>query len=428
VGLVEVRKSKALRVRLGTLIAVALALAGMLAATATPAAATHGKDDPSLRNVLFVGNNWDGTADVIRPRGDFERIARINIIPDIEERRMEILTNPVRLGYFLGIRQLIGEGHDQFVDDMFTTHDGRLLIVSRPSLADVVAIDLNTRKIVWRFVVDGQRSDHMGMSPDGKQVAVSASTGNVVHVLDTQTGREVGRFPSGDSPHENNYSADGKLIYHASIGLVYTPADEPILDTTKGERVFEIVDAKTFNVLERIDMGQKLEEAGYPNMSSAVRPMALSPDERFVYFQVSFFHGFVEYDFKRDRVTRVAHLPVADKIKDMPREQYLLDSAHHGLAMNGKGTRLCAAGTMSDYAAIVSRKTFDYKLIEGGEKPYWSTNNNNGKLCFVSWSGSDRISAISYKKRREIARVPVGDHPQRMRMGVVPAGWPSAKR
>ena len=74
----------------------------------------------------------------------------------------------------------------------------------------------------------------MAMSPDGKRVAVSASTGNVVHILDTFTGQEVGRFASGDSPHENNYSADGTRIYHASIGLVYTPADQPQLDTTQG--------------------------------------------------------------------------------------------------------------------------------------------------------------------------------------------------
>ena len=36
--------------------------------------------------------------------------------------------------------------------------------------------------------------------------------------------------------------------------------------------------------------------------------MALSRNERFVYFQVSFFHGFVEYDLRTDRVTRVADL------------------------------------------------------------------------------------------------------------------------
>jgi hypothetical protein len=407
-------------------IAAALAVMGAGALLAPPALAARGSEDPNLQRVLFVGNNWDGTADVIEPRGGYERIGRINIIPDIDERMMEILTNPVRLGYFLAIRQLVGEGHDQFVDDMFTTNDGRLLIVSRPSLADVVAIDLETREIAWRFPVDGQRSDHMAISPDGRHVAVSASTANVVHVLDARTGEEVGSFPSGDSPHENNYSADGERIYHASIGLVYTPTDQPVLDSTKGERIFQIVDADTFQVLERIDMGQKLEQAGYPDMSSAVRPMALSPDEGFVYFQVSFFHGFVEYDFEQDRVTRVAHLP--NEVPDMPREQYLLDSAHHGLAMNGKGSKLCVAGTMSDYAAIVSRGTFDYTLIHGGEKPYWSTNNDNGRKCFVSWSGSDRISVISYKRKREIARVPVGDHPQRMRMGSVPVGWGRAQR
>ena len=395
----------------------------MLAASPASGADRLPLEQRAKRSAIFVGNNWEGTADVISPRGKFRRIARLNIIPDIDERMAEIQADPVRLGYFLAIRELIGEGHDQFVDDMFSTNDGRLLIVSRPSLADVVAIDIASGEIVWRFVVDGQRSDHMAISPDGQQVAVSASTGNVVHILDTKTGQEVGRFESGDSPHENNYSADGELIYHASIGLVYTPTDQPSEDTTKGDRWFQIVDADTHEILERINMGEKLAEAGYPNMSSAVRPMALSPDERYVYFQVSFFHGFVEYDFKTDRVTRVANLPVAEKIKDLPREQYLLDSAHHGIAMSGDGKRLCVAGTMSDYAAIVSRRNFNYTLIEEGEKPYWSTTSANGRRCLVSWSGTDSISVISYRKRKEIAQIPVGDHPQRIRMGYVRSSW-----
>jgi DNA-binding beta-propeller fold protein YncE len=409
-----------------TVVVVAAAL--MAAVTvASGAFAATGTQQSQLVPVLFVGNNWDGTADVIRQGGTqsqptFTRVARLNIIPDINERMLEIATDPVRLGYFLAIRQLIGEGHDQYVDDMFTSKDGKLLVVSRPSLADVVGIDLASGRIVWRFRVDGQRSDHMAMSPDGQHVAVSASTGNVVHILDTYTGHEVGRFASGDSPHENNYSKDGSKIFHASIGLVYTPLDQPALDTSKGDRRFQIVDARTNQIIEKIDMGKKLEEAGYPNMSSAVRPMALSPDERFVYFQVSFFHGFVEYNFAQHRVTRVASLP--NLVPNMPREQYVLDSAHHGIAMNPEGTRLCVAGTMDDYAAIVSRASFDYKLIQtGGEKPYWVTNSGDGRYCFVSWSGSDRISAISYKDQKEVAQVPVGDHPQRMRMGVVSRTW-----
>jgi hypothetical protein len=152
-------------------------------------------------------------------------------------------------------------------------------------------------------------------------------------------------------------------------------------------------------------------------MSSAVRPMALSPNERYLYFQLSFLHGFVEYDLVEDRPLRIARLPLSEEAKQLRREQYLLDSAHHGLAMNPKGTKLCAAGTMSDYAAIVNRRTFAYKLVPVGEKPYWSTNSGNGRYCFVSVSGDDRVSVISYRTGREVARIAVGDHPQRMRMG-----------
>jgi len=401
---------------------LALALASCL--LAAPAAQANHKGKPhKLRSVIFVGNNWDGTADVLYPRGEMRRIHRINIIPDYEERMAEIMLDPERFAYFLAIRELIGEGHDQFVDDMYTSNDGELLIVSRPSFADVVAIDLDTEQIVWRFEVDGQRSDHMAISPDGKQVAVSASTGNVVHILNVRTGVEEGRFESGDSPHENTYSADGKRIYHASIGMVYTPADDPTMDSTKGERYFQVVDAKTFEILKRVNMREKLAEAGYPDMSAAVRPMAISPDEHFAYLQISFFHGFVEYDLRNDVVTRVHDMPISAEAAATPREGYLLDSAHHGIAMNGRGTKLCVAGTMSDYAAIVNRKSFATTIVAHGEKPYWSTTSRDGKRCYVSFSGTDEIVAIDYKTREVVARVPVGDHPQRIRMGTVRRAW-----
>ena len=370
------------------------------------------------RPVVLVGNNWDGTTDVVDPY-TLERLDRINVVPDLDERLFEIMTRPDRAAFFLAVREEIGEGHDQLNDDVFSSHDGRTIFVSRPSLADVVAIDLATKQIVWRAEVDGYRSDHMAISPDGTRLLVSASTGNVVHQIDTATGALTGVFESGDSPHESNYSKDGSLIYHASIGRVYTPTDRTLIgDTSKGARYFQVVDANTLEILKRIDMGKKLEEAGYPGMSPAIRPMALSPDEHFVYFQVSFFHGFVEYDLRAEKVTRVAKLPLSQEAADLQPEEYLLDSAHHGLAINDAGTKLCVAGTMSDYGAIVNRRTFAPKILSGIEKPYWATNSADGRYCYISASAADSVAVISYRTEKIVARFGVGDHPQRIRNGV----------
>jgi YVTN family beta-propeller protein len=191
------------------------------------------------------------------------------------------------------------------------------------------------------------------------------------------------------------------------------------MESSKGERYFQVVDAKTNKILKRLDIGKILAAYGYKNYSSAVRPMAISPDENIFYFQLSFLHGFVEFDLAKEKPLRIAHLPLSEKAKHTPREQYLLDSAHHGLAMNPAGTTLCAAGTMSDYAALVDRKTFAFTIFHVGHKPYWSTNSADGKYCFVSASGDDRVVVLDYANKKEVARIPVGDHPQRMRMGSI---------
>jgi DNA-binding beta-propeller fold protein YncE len=387
--------------------------AAAIAPAAAPAAAKPKRD------VLVVSNNWAGTADLVDPHR-LKRIKRLDVIPDKAKRVAEIEADPTARFYFDSIRTLIGEGHDQYVDDGFVSSNGRLVYFSRPSFADVVAIDIRTNAIRWRTHVDGYRADHMALSPDGRRLLVSASTARTVDVLRTRDGAIVGRIPSGDAPHESNFSRDGSRIFHASIGTVYTDTDDPSQDATKGERVFEIVDARTLRVIETLDMGPKLAEAGYPGMSAAVRPMTLSRSERFVYFQVSFFHGFVEYDLRDDRVRRVASLPLSDEAKGLTRQDYLLDSAHHGLAINPRRTKLCAAGTMSGYAAIVRRRTLEpQRIVPVGETPYWSASSEDGRYCFVSVAGADRVSVISFRTAREVARIGVGDHPQRMRTGAV---------
>ena len=375
-----------------------------------------------LRDVVLVGNNWAGTVTAFDPV-TFDTLAVVDVVPDWSARVDEIKENALRSAAFKLIRQVAGEGHHQLVDDVFMSGDGRYLFASRPSFADVIAIELATRKISWRTPVEGVRADHAALSPDGKTLLVSASTARKVHAIDTASGRIVGGFESGDEPHESNYSADGSRIYHASIGRVFLPTA-----SLQGDRVFQVVDAKTMQILERFDMREKSKEAGEEWIHAAVRPMALAPDGRFIYFQMSFYHGFFEFDLEKKAITRRVQLPIPDDVKTLPLRKYQLNSAHHGITVSGDGSALCVAGTMSGYAAVVDRSTFQHTVIPVGPKPYWSTTSANGTQCYVSVSEQDRVAVISFAGKKEIRSIRVGDHPQRVRTGKMRVAVASAGR
>ncbi|MFB8169221.1 YncE family protein [Kitasatospora purpeofusca] len=411
--------------RLRTLLGIAAVL-GLTLPGATATAGTADRPGPAgaaaLREVMFVGNNWDGTADVITSRGDLARIGRIDVVPDKDRRLAEIYLDPIKLGYFLGIRLGPGEGHDQFADDMYSTPDGTAVVVSRPSFADVVSIDLASGRINWRFPVAGYRADHMALSPDGTRVVVSASTANTVHVLDIATGRQLGSFRTGDKPHENLFTDGGRYIWNMSIGDVTTALDAPWLDWTKGDRRITVADATTFRTVRVIDMRERLDAFGRPDLSDAVRPAAFSPDGSTLYFQVSFFNGLVEYDVATDRITRIRTLPTNPATNE-DRTTWVNDSRHHGLAMSPAGDKLCVAGTVDDYATVVDRTTLQEGPLVPAVKPYWATVNGDGTSCIVSEAGADRVSAIDFTTGQRTSSVDVGDHPQRVRLGHVPAGW-----
>ncbi|MER5209784.1 YncE family protein [Streptomyces sp. NPDC002838] len=400
-------------------VAAALVLTVSVPATAATAAQDS---SAALREVMFVGNNWDGTADVIKSTGDFAKVGRINVIPDKDKRMAEINADPIRWIAFMTIRNSVGEGHDQFVDDMYSTPDGKSVVVSRPSFADVVSIDLATGNINWRFPVSGYRSDHMAVSPDGKRVAVSASTGNTVHVLDIVTGKQLGSFATGDKPHENIFTKDGKYIWNMAIGDVNTATDAPWLDWTKGNRRITVVDATTYQQVKVIDMRERLDAIGLKDYSDAVRPAVFSPDESKLYFQVSFFNGFFEYDIATDKITRTKTLPKNPATSD-DRTTFVNDSRHHGISMSPDGSKLCVAGTMDDYATVVDRATLQEGPLVTASKPYWATVSGDGKSCVVSESGTDQVTAIDFATGRKTVSVPVGDHPQRVRLGHVAANW-----
>jgi hypothetical protein len=386
------------------LVGVAILAALILTASAVPdwSAARPAGDSASdvrTRNVLLVGNNWDGTIDVLDER-TYQRLDQINTAPDKDERLLE---QPDQAGATQLNNEFAAEGHYQLVDDMRVSPDGRVVYVSRPSLGDVSAFDFVTHKQLWHLHASGYRTDHMALSPDGRYLFVSATISKVVDVIDTTVPKIVASIPTGDFPHENEFSEDGSVLYNGSIGRVITP-DDPALDAAKGDRFFEIIDPVNFAVKKVIDFGR------------GVRPFHVMPDNRTMYVQLSFFNGFYEYDLQEEKFLQTVELPYTEEAKNMPRSEYPLDSAHHGLALNGDGTKICDAGTIDDYVAILTRASLSVdRIIPVGDIPYWATTSTDGKVCFVANSGTDNVSAISFAKARELARIPVGDHPQRMR-------------
>ena len=51
-------------------------------------------------------------------------------------------------------------------------------------------------------------------------------------------------------------------------------------------------------------------------------------------------------------------------------------------------------------------------------KPYWTTEGL-GNTCWISLSADDSVAVLDFGKKKELAYLAVGDHPQRIRHGLV---------
>jgi YVTN family beta-propeller protein len=387
--------------RLAAFFCAAATLLGGAAIQPVQAQAPRTAAESALRDVVLVGNSAAGTVSFLDGH-TFENIGTFNVIPDLAERLAAM--NPIeRIGYET-VRGRLG---DKFADDVYTSPDGRTLYVSRANLTDVAAFDLASGQQVWRFKVSGFHADHMSISPDGTRLVVSATTTNEAQVIDAATGTQVGRFATGTYPHENTYSADGRRIYNASIGTTLLPK---ALEFLKGPRQLTVVDAQTLRTIRTY------------TFEHGIRPWVITPGERTVYAQLSYLNGLVEYDLEAGRIVRTVELPFSEAGRALSPDQYPENSAHHGLAMSGDGSKLCSAGTINDYVAILSLPALSTdRLVPSGRLPYWATTSVDGEHCLVTNSNDDTVSVISYDTAQELKRVPVGDFPQRERLGKVAA-------
>jgi len=353
----------------------------------------------TLVDVMIVGNAVDGTVNFIDT--DSHRV--IGTVDIAKDQWWRMLTDPINT-FLLGFN-VLREGSQRILDDSVVTLDGTTLIASRGWMGDVVAFDLTKTNtpMIWRHEMDGPRSDHMDISLDGSQISVSDTLENKVVVLNSFTGIKMGEFPAGEYAHGNDYSHSGKYIYNGSIGSILLPY---ALNHAKGDKRLTIADANTHDVIKTYDFEWGL------------RPSVYTPDDKTMYAQFSYQRGFSTIDLETGDITATYGLPASDYgLENFPKfKDYPNNSAHHGMALSQDGKKLCLAGTIDNYIAVVDLEssTTD-NIIYGPQTPYWASTGPNGMYCYVSNSYGDSLSVIDFATATEVARINVGAFPQRSR-------------
>jgi DNA-binding beta-propeller fold protein YncE len=399
------------RATIGRIAAVGSLLLATGIAVVQPAAQPSALADTSgARNVLLVGNAVAGTVSFI-DGNTFANLGSFSVIPDLQQ--VFASWNPIQWAdYAIAVADEAtvdpSVGGTRYIDDYAVSPDGTVLYVSRANLDDVAAFNLKTHQELWVSPVDGIHADHLALSPDGSQLVVSATTAQVADVYNAATGQREGTFPTGTYPHQNQYTPDGKYIYNESIGVTTLPY---ALNALKGQLQLEKVDASTLKVV-------KVWTFPY-----GLRPFVIAPDGTTMYADLSYLNGFIKYDLNTSQTLATVQQPYSATAAGESKDSYPQNSAHHGIALSGDGTRLCDVGTIDDYAKIVSTSTLATTATvtyPTGSIPYWAATSADGNYCFVALSADNEVSVVSYATGQEVARVPVGNFPQRERVTQVP--------
>ena len=381
-------------------ISLACAL-GLLALGPAAAHASEAGGAPTGREVVLVANAEGGTVAVVDAR-TFRVLRTLNVLPDGPNAEVGE-DDP---GQAL-LRQRVVEaaGGNNYAQDQDVSPDGRTLYVSRGHRGDVAAFDLATGAMRWKLAIPGFRSDHMTISRDGRRLYVSALTENVVVVVDPHARAIVGSVPTGQWPHDNHLSEDGRRLYNGSIGNIIAP-EEARRATPPDPYQLTVVDTATLRPVRTFELDR------------GIRPIVIADHERRMYAQLSNLHGVVEIDLASGRVVRQGDLPVDPGVSE---EDWDFEAPHHGLAISPDERTLCAAGRASDYVALVSTETLrPTAILEVDDAPGWAATGPDGRHCFVANTRADTLSVVSFAQRREVARLRVGDGPKQIEAARLP--------
>jgi YVTN family beta-propeller protein len=333
-----------------------------------------------------------------------------------------------------GVRTGISESASQAITRVYVTN----------SASDTIdAIDPATNKVVQ--VIRGIELPHgIAFSPDGTRIYVSSEAESVLDVVDRKSGEILKKIPLSARPNNLAITKDGSQVL---VGIRSQPGVLDVIDTTSLQKVKSIpVDGPVHNVYVTPDgkyavcgslenktatvvdlLSQQV--AWQVKFDRPVRPMAFetNPDGSTsrIFVELSTVHGFAVVDFaKRAEVARI-------KLPDQPGGFGIAEGRtgvpSHGIGVTPDGKSLWVNSTLSN--AVFKYSLPDLKLIghsalpevhplghaPTGAVPEWIAFTPDSKLVYVSDSAARLVSVIDTQTLQEVARVPVGEVPKRIK-------------
>src|SRR6267143_2141055 len=284
----------------------------------------------------------------------------------------------------------------------------------------------------------------VAFSPDGARVYFSNESESVLDVVDQKSGEILKKIPLSARPNNIAITKDGGRVL---AGIREGPGVIDVIDTALLSRVKSIpVDGSVHNVyvtpdgkyavsgsIENkaatvVDLGSE-QVVWEVKFDSPVRPMAFekNPDGSTsrIFVQLSTFHGFAVVDFaKRAEIARI-------KLPDQPGGFGIAEGRggvpSHGIGVTPDGKSLWVNSTLSN--AVFKYSLPDLKLIghaalpevhplghaPTGAVPEWIAFTPDSKLVYVSDSAARLVSVIDAQTLKEVARIPVGEVPKRIK-------------
>jgi YVTN family beta-propeller protein len=201
----------------------------------------------------------------------------------------------------------------------------------------------------------------------------------------TEDGRQAGRVPVGNFPHEAILSPDGRTIYVSVNGVLWMTED------AQGSNTIAVVDARSMRKIADIDLGRFHRPHGLALLDDGT---VLATTERPF--------GLIRVDPRQRRVIR--DYDVHGK------------SPHMVIPLPG-ADRVFVSDTDSDCVAEIQLASGDVRTIPtGGGRPQGAVLSPDRKLLYVVNTNGNSIAIIDTAKGAVVGSIATGKGPGRIAM------------